>query len=185
VTEITDEMKELLAPPPGIERYVGRNAATPTSKPSEINGVMLHDPELLRQFRTMMPFFMIDGLLSPRDRELAILRLAWLRQLPFVWGEHVVIGKRIGLTADEIERVTQGSTADGWSGHERAVVLATEELVANAMISDQTWAILAKTLTEGQLVELPVLVGQYQTMGFFQNCMRIRLWEGNEGLFMR
>jgi alkylhydroperoxidase family enzyme len=186
VRDLTDEQRELLGPPPGFERYIGRSPGN--SKPgegSEVYRVMAHNPGLLRQFRTMMPFFMIDGVLPPRDRELAILRAAWMRQIPFVWGEHVVIGKRIGMTCEEMDRVAAGSTAPGWNAHDRAVVRAAEELVDDAMISDSTWEVLAKTLNEAQLVELPLLVGQYLTMGYYQNSLRIRMWEGNEGLFAR
>jgi 3-hydroxyisobutyrate dehydrogenase-like beta-hydroxyacid dehydrogenase/alkylhydroperoxidase family enzyme len=180
VQNLTDEQRELLGPPPGFERYIGRSPTT--SKPgegSEVYRVMAHNPGLLRQFRTMMPFFMIDGLLPSRDRELAVLRAAWMRQIPFVWGEHVVIGKRVGMTSEEMDWVAQGSTAPGWTEHDRTVVRAAEELVDDAMISDPTWDVLAKTLTEAQLIELPLLVGQYLTMGYYQNSLRIRMWEGN------
>src|SRR5262249_25653005 len=46
-----------------------------------------------------------QGSLPPRDRELAILRVAWLARCPFEWGEHVDVGKRLGLSAEEIERI--------------------------------------------------------------------------------
>jgi alkylhydroperoxidase family enzyme len=186
VRDPTHEQRELLGRPPGFERYIGRTPPGLNSgQPSEVFLVMAHNPGLLRQFRTMMPFFMLDGVLPPRDRELAILRAAWVRQIPFVWGEHVVIAKRIGMTSEEMDRVAEGSTAPRWGDHDRAIVRAAEELVDDAMISDPTWRVLAKTLNEAQLVELPLLVGQYLTMGYYQNSLRIRMWEGNEGLFAR
>ena len=45
---------------------------------------------------------------------------------------------------------------------------ATEELHANAMISDATWATLSKRLDDRQLIELPVLVGQYQGVAYYR-----------------
>ncbi|CAN7659395.1 hypothetical protein LJR225_005239 [Phenylobacterium sp. LjRoot225] len=53
------------------------------------------------------------------------------------------------------------------------------------MITDGTWAVLARTLTEPQLIELPILIGQYQGVAYLQNALRIRLMEGNEGLRAR
>jgi hypothetical protein len=53
------------------------------------------------------------------------------------------------------------------------------------MISDATWATLAKTLDEGQLVELPVLVGMCQMLGGLTNSVRLPLRPGNEGLSAR
>lgn len=123
--------------------------------------------------------------LALRDRQLVILRVAWLRPIPYIWGEHVRVSKSLGLTADDIEQVTVGSTAACWNEHERALLQATEELVDRAMISDATWAVLARTLDDRQLFELPVLVGQFSTVGYFQNALRIPLAPGNEGLASR
>jgi alkylhydroperoxidase family enzyme len=147
--------------------------------------VMLHNPELLRLQRDVGAYFLLHAKMAPRDRELAILRTAWLCQAPYVWGEHVAAGKQIGLTTGEIERVTTGSSATGWDMSDRAVIRAVEELIGDAMISDETWAILAETMTEDQLVELPVLVAQYQCVTYFQNSLRIRIRPSNPGLSAR
>ncbi len=186
VRDLTDEQRELMGPPPGFEKYIGRTPAKPGSTEGAlVHLIMAHNPGLLRQFRTMMPFFMLEGTLPPRDRELAILRAAWMRQIPFVWGEHVAIGKKIGMTSEEMDWLTEGSTATGWSEHDRAVVRACEELVDDAMISEGTWSALAKTFDEAQLVELPLLIGQYLIMGYYQNSVGLPLWDGNKGLFAR
>ena len=186
VRDLTDEQRELLGPPPGFEKYIGRSPGNANaSQGALVYTIMAHNPGLLRQFRTMMPFFMLEGTLAPRDRELAILRAAWMRQIPFVWGEHVEIGKKIGMTTEDMEWLIEGSTAAGWNGHDRAVVSAAEELVNDAMICGTTWETLAKSLSEAQLVELPLLVGQYLLMGYYQNSVGLPLWEGNKGLSAR
>ena len=53
------------------------------------------------------------------------------------------------------------------------------------MIGDETWATLAETYDEKQLVELILLVGQYQTVAYYQNSLRFRLRDGNSGLSER
>ena len=62
---------------------------------------------------------------------------------------------------------------------------ATEELYEDAMISDATWATLAKRLDERQLIELPIVIGQYQAVAYYQNSLRLRLHDGNLGLKAR
>ena len=52
-------------------------------------------------------------------------------------------------------------------------------------IDRETWATLAKTLTEAQLIELPIVVGQYLGVAFLQNSVRIRLLPTNPGLTAR
>lgn len=123
--------------------------------------------------------------LSVRDRKLAILRTGWLCQAPYEFGEHVNQSKRAGFSAEEIERVIVGSTAPGWDAHERAVLQAAEELIAGAMISDATWGQLSARLSEQQLVELIVIIGQFTATAYFQNALRLRLEPSNKGLAAR
>ena len=55
----------------------------------------------------------------------------------------------------------------------------------DAMISEETWKSLARFLDEKGLMELPILVGQYQGVAYFQNSAHCRMLEGNTGLFER
>ncbi len=114
------------------------------------------------------------GAIPPRERELAVLRVAQLCGAPFEWSEHVDIGRRFGVTDEEIERVIEGSSADGWSDHDRAVLRGVEELIADKCLSDETWDALAKTYDEKQMLELPMLVGSYMMTALQQNSIRIK-----------
>lgn len=177
VEEFTEDVRDLLTPPPGYE-------PNPRSRP-EMTTILLHHSELLRRYFPFMTYFLAHGTLDPRDRELAVMRMAWLNQVPFIWGEHVRYARDVGMTDEEIESVTQGSEASIWGRHDRAVLSAAEELVEDSMISDETWEILAETLSEKQLIELIACVGQYQTLGNLQNSLRIPLWDGNPGMTAR
>lgn len=138
-------------------------------------------------FRCQMEMgaMLFQGSINPRERELAVLRCAWLCRAPFEWGEHVGIGKRFGMVSEEIERVTFGSFASGWSEHEAAILRGVEELIGDQALSDETWDTLAKNWNERQLLEFPMLVGQYVATAFVQNSLRIRLNETNPGLTYR
>jgi alkylhydroperoxidase family enzyme len=125
------------------------------------------------------------GKVPPRERELAVLRVCWLLGAPYAWGEHVVIGKRCGVSPEEIERVVQGSAAPGWSDHDAAILRGVEELLSNQTISDETWSVLAAGWNEAQLIELPLIVGHYVGTACLQNSLRMRLGPGNTGLTSR
>lgn len=122
------------------------------------------------------------GTLPPRERELAILRVAWLSRSPFEWGEHVEHGKKHGITDAEIEKITRGSSAPGWRRHDRAILRGVEELMGDYAVSDPTWAVLAESWNEQQLMELPYLVGAYVLTALLYNTLRFDLLEGNRGL---
>ncbi|CAN7604240.1 carboxymuconolactone decarboxylase family protein [Phenylobacterium sp. LjRoot219] len=142
-----------------------------------------HPQIMCRQLEMGMAIF--GGKVSARERELAVLRIGWLLRAPYEWGEHVDIGQRYGVTKDEILRVIEGSGAPGWSEHEAAILRAVEEILANLTVSDATWATLAKSWDEQQLLEFPMMVGQYVCTAIVQNTLRIRLEEGNPGLTYR
>jgi alkylhydroperoxidase family enzyme len=151
----------------------------------DFTATMLKAPELM-DAQEVLANQLFRGKLTFRDRELAILRLAWLCQAPFEWGEHVKVAKRLAdVTEEEVDRIRKGSSEPGWTAHERAIIRAVEELVSDAMISDDTWGVLERSLSEEQLLELPILVGHYQTVAYMQNSVRVRLMEGNTGLRMR
>ncbi len=127
----------------------------------------------------------LEPALRPRDKELAILRTAWLCGAPIPWGEHVENGKQAGLSEAVIERLTHGSTATGWNDDDRAIVMAAEELHRDAMISDATWEALAARLDERQLIELLIVVGHYHMTAYLQNTLRFPPRDGNAGLGAR
>ena len=181
---MTEEVAELLyVPPEVIEKYGGRGKG---GDGPNIYAQMAHNPKLLKLFKPLSSFFGMHGLLPARDREIAVLRIAWLNRQPFIWGEHVRLGHdQGGLTTAEVERITVGSTANGWSEHDRAILAAVEELRETSDISDSTWKVLKRRWSEGQLIELPLLVGQYQMLGYMQTVLRFPLWDGNAGLAAR
>jgi alkylhydroperoxidase family enzyme len=156
----------------------------PTNDFPEYTLTMVKHPELFRG-QMEMGTVVFNGVLPPRERELAVLRIGWLMRAPFEWGEHVDIGKRYGVTAEEIERVIKGSAAPGWTEHEAAILRAVEELLSEQAISDKTWATLAKSWSEQQQLEFPMMVGQYVCTAIVQNALRIRLAPDNPGLTYR
>jgi 4-carboxymuconolactone decarboxylase len=163
-----------------------RKAATGvvSNEVTEFTATVLKHPALYdRHVQLAMQLY--TGALPPRDRELAILRVGWLSQAPYEWGQHVPIGKKAGLTVEEVERVIQGSTAPGWNDHDRTILRAVEELLHDAMITDATWAALSAFFDEPQLIEFPIMIGQYVGIAYLQNSLRMRLIPGHEGLAAR
>jgi len=155
-----------------------------TTKISDVFGLMLRHPALFR-CQMEISIQLAKGEITPRERELIILRVGWWCAAPYEWGEHVVIAKRNGISDEEIERITQGSSAAGWSTHEQAILRGVEELLGNQMICDETWATLACRWNERQLMEFPILVGQYFTTALQQNSLRVALDGENTGLRKR
>jgi 4-carboxymuconolactone decarboxylase len=148
----------------------------------EAFATMLKHPGLYRCQMDMGVQLLGKGLLSPRERELAVLRVGWLCRAPYEWCQHVDIAKRYGVTAEEVERATRGSSAPGWSEHEAAIIRGVEELLSDQSMSDATWNVLARAWTERQLLEFLAVVGYYVSIAYSQNALRMRLMPGKKGL---
>lgn len=132
--------------------------------------------------RKWLPFGgkLLNGKIPARDRELLILRTGWNCQAPYEWGQHVVIGRSVGLTETEIERVPGGPDA-GWGDFDATLLRAADELHHSWSITDATWQALAVVYDEQQLIELPMLVGHYHMVAMTLNALGVQPEPGLPG----
>ena len=170
-----------------LEQIIRIRAAVGVTTLGDVHGyflTMAKHPEVFR-CQLDMGTVLFQGKILPRERELAVLRVGWLCRAPYEWGQHCAIARRYGVSDEEIARVVIGSAAAGWSAHEAAILRGVEELLADQMISDATWEVLAASWDEVQLIEFPMMVGQYVATAFVQNALRMRLEVDNAGLMTR
>lgn len=159
--------------------------ALPTNEMPALVATMMRHPDLYRaqvEFVAKRTPALVN---AARILELAILRKAWLCGSPYVWGEHVKMGKKAGLTSEEIDRITRGSDEPGWSEFERAVVRASENLHQDGIVSNETWKVLAQNLDATQLIELLSMIGSHTEVAYVVNSLRVNLMPGNPGLSAR
>jgi uncharacterized protein YceH (UPF0502 family) len=169
--ELDDQQRELLG-----------GVIAPSSGPTvNIFRTLVRHPGL---FRRWLPFGgkLLSGKLPARERELAILRVGWLCQAEYEWGQHVPIGLRAGLTEDEIARIPGGPRAEGWSDLDAAILRATDELHEDSCISDLTWERLSQEYDDKQLIELVMVVGHYHLVSMALNTLGVQREEGVVGL---
>lgn len=133
-----------------------------------------HD-SLAKRWMVFANHVLFKSTLSARDREIVILRIGWLCQAEYEWGQHVVIGKDVGLTDEEIACIKEGSVASVWSEHESLLINATDELHSDAFISDETWNGLAKNYSDQQMMDLVFTCGQYNLVSMALNSFGVQL----------
>jgi 4-carboxymuconolactone decarboxylase len=165
-------------PPEDRDEEVTQLLASMRLGDGELNifATLARHPKLFQRWATFGGTLLLAGTLVPRDRELLILRTAWLCRAEYEWRQHVAIALAAGLTQDEIDRIAtaEGSTdTDGWSDDDAALLRAADELHASAVITDETWAQLAARLDERQLIEVCMLAGQYHLVAFTVNSLGV------------
>jgi alkylhydroperoxidase family enzyme len=139
---------------------------TAEGRPKGLNvlGTLALHPALAKAFNTFNGHILFGSSISPRQRELLVLRVAAVRDAEYEWAQHVVQATDAGLTPEEIERVRVGPGAGGWEPLEQALLAAADELVADARITDATWAALAAELGTEQLMDVVFTVGAYELL---------------------
>jgi len=141
-----------------------------TGRRMNIFATMANNPRLLRRYTRLGGAFLYQGTLPARERELVILRVGRNTKSAYEVHQHLVIGRAAGLTDEEMAAIT--ATADGpaaWSAGDALLLTATDEVCTTDTVSDATFARLAETWSDTQLVELLLLVGFYRMTAGFLN----------------
>lgn len=142
---------------------------------------LAHHPDLLRRWLVFANHVLGKSTLGVRERELLILRIGYLCQAGYEWGQHVEIARRAGMSDDEIRTAKTGPSTPGISELDRLLLTAVDELHADAHISDATWQGLAKHLNTQQLIDVVFTVGQYNLVSMVLNSLGVQLDEGLPG----
>ena len=167
--------------PPGSRRELGLiNAGlarvgglvTRTNPPNLFTTLGRHRG-LFRRWLFFAGALMPGGKLPRADTEILILRVAHLCSCDYEWSHHEHIGRRAGLSPEEIARVREGSSAPGWDERQSALLDAADELHADRRIGDATWERLRAIYDERRLIEICLLVGHYEMLAGAINTLGI------------
>lgn len=163
---LDDAQKEALAPLIGTGRVLN------------IFRTLAHVPQALDRFLQWGGYILSKrNSLSPRDRELAILRTGFNCKSGYEWTQHVPIGLDAGLTESEVERIKSGPEAEGWEERDRAMLRVVDDLTRSFFVSDASWAALT-FFTDRQKIDLVFTIGQYTQVSMFLNSFGVQLDEG-------
>ena len=160
--DATEEQREVLA------------VAASGRSPLNVQRTIAQYPELARARQSFTQHVMRDTSLPARERELLILRTGWNCQSEYEFGQHSRFGKSVGLTVDEIRRVTVGPDAEGWDDFDATLLRAADELHHDAFISDDTWQALGERYSTKQLMDVVFAVGQYHIVSMALNSFGVQ-----------
>jgi len=142
---------------------------------------LIRHPKLFKRWLVFANHVLFKSTIPPREREILILRTGWRCRAEYEWGQHVIIGKAVGLTDDEILRLTDGPDASGWDRFDATLVRAADELHDDQFISDETWKALAERYSTEQLMDVVFTVGQYTLVSMTLNTCGVQLDPGVPG----
>jgi 4-carboxymuconolactone decarboxylase len=147
-----------------------RRLRNPESASNALSTLVRH-PALTKAFLTLNVHLLFQSSLPVRLRELAILRVAHVRDCIYEWNHHREAALAEGITEEEIAAVTRGEAADPV---EQLILRAVDELDDKSNLSDATWDGLCAHLDEHQRMDLIFTIGTYNTLAAAFNTFGIR-----------
>jgi alkylhydroperoxidase family enzyme len=139
--------------------------------PSNALGLFARHPALATAFLTFNNHLLgRSSTLSPRIRELAILRVAWRRRSKYEWVQHLLIARKAKVTDEEIAEVQAGSPT--------LLNRAVDELEVDGRLSDKTYAELSAEFDDRQLMDLVFTIGAYDLLAKAFNTFEVELDPG-------
>jgi len=141
------------------------------------------NPALLKAWGEFAQYILGPKLsLTPRQRELAILRVGWNQRADYEWAHHVEIAKGIGMTDQDILAVQETPGYCQLNDLECFILQAVDDIHTAMEISSTTWAALAAEFSHQQMLDLVFTIGQYTMVCIALNSIKVPLEEGFTGL---
>jgi alkylhydroperoxidase family enzyme len=141
-----------------------------------LHRVLANSPKAFRRYLSFAAYT-LNSHLAARDRELLILRVAWLRRIPYEWAHHAAVGKSVGLTELDIGAVQEGGDAAQWTRAESALIEAADQLIATSFLDDDLWSRLALSFNQAQIIDIILTVGNYVALGMVLNALKVPIDE--------
>jgi AhpD family alkylhydroperoxidase len=154
----------------GIVRLLGLATG---GRPPNVFTTLARHRGLFRRWLWFAAALMPGGKLPRADTELVILRVAHNSGCEYEWQHHERIGRRAGLSAEEIARVRDGAAVPGWSPRSALLLEAADELHEKGVIGEPLWEQLRETLSAVELIELCMLVGHYEMLAMTLRSLQV------------
>lgn len=166
VTEMNAQQKRLVGIVDG-EPLPGRAK-------SSLFKTLMHHPDLFEVYGPMGDRVNKAPEIEDQQRELLILRLAWLYQGKYEWSQHYGKALEAGWSKEDLERVKIGSIAPGWSLKDQTLLSAGEQWVKYAGLDDDTWAALNEYYSTQEIMTLITLVTHYHWVAMISKTLGVQ-----------
>jgi len=139
--------------------------------------VVAHSPQVCRGFLLLGNAILFKGDLSPKLRELAILRVGHITGANYAWTQHVSIATRVGVAQTQIDGIGGWAESKAFDDRERAVLRYTDEVTQNVRASEGAFLALREFLSEKETVELTIVIGYYNMVSRVLESLQVELEE--------
>jgi alkylhydroperoxidase family enzyme len=143
---------------------------------SPLYQVLLNSPPVVEGWEAMLTVIRQKTSLSPRVREMIILRVAVLNNAPYEFEAHISHALAGGLPQPVIDAMradTAAADIAGLSQEDRDILAFTDAMTRDIEVSDACFDALSPKLGAQGMVDLAATVGAYNMVSRFLSALRI------------
>ena len=138
---------------------------------------LLQHPQAAKELNsTIIALVSGDRCLSDREREILIMRVAWLGNCEYEWGQHWVVSLIFGMKEEEIAAVRDWQHATCFTEKERVLLAMTDAVLAMKGIPEKLRIQLAQQFPEPKAqTEIIVCIANWHMFAVMLNAFEIPL----------
>ncbi|HJY82785.1 MAG TPA: carboxymuconolactone decarboxylase family protein [Candidatus Binatia bacterium] len=156
------------------ERDPVAEPGTATGTPGDYWTTFALVPDLLLMARNSLMTLLQPGRkLDAKLRELAIMRTGIVGDSRFEYSQHLKVARMVGVPEEKLAAIKGWTTSDSFTPVERAVMAATDEILARNLVEDETFAVLQKHLSDAEILELFVVIGLWRMHGLIVRALHL------------
>lgn len=126
-----------------------------------LHRAVANSPNMLRNFMRLGNSLLLHGLLPPALRELAVLRIAQMTGADYEWAHHVPLALQAGVSREQIGDLESWPTSPHFDERARAALRYVEAVARDVAVADDVFGQARAHLSEGEVVELSLVVGYW------------------------
>jgi len=144
-------------------------------KALNIFATLANSPAAVKPFLAWASYILQGTKLTPREREILILRIGHLCNSGYEFHQHTRIGLRSGLSESDIQALRKTTDDGDWSEAEVLLIEAADQLHGDSFIGTETWTALAEHYNDKQLMDIVFVVGQYTQVSMLLNTFGVQI----------
>ena len=143
------------------------------ARPGNSFRTLLNTPELVDHTMSFYRYVSERSSLTPRVRELLMLRTAWLHGSDVIWRERVPHARQAGL-GNELRRIAEGPSAAGWDPFEANLLRMADQLFRNSFVNDAVFKMMASRYSTCNLMDAAMTVADLASLALLYNTLGVQ-----------
>jgi alkylhydroperoxidase family enzyme len=140
------------------------------------NGVrtLLNLPELADAVMPYTNYLTNGSSIVGRQRELLVMRAAWLAGNQLLWAAHAPLARNAGISPEEFRRIAQGPDTSGWDPFEATLLRLADQLYKNSSVTNATWQALSARYNMFNLMDAVETVNHFIVLSMIYNSFGVQ-----------